>query len=328
MLGLRLKVMFALFALATLVNGFVGFGNCFRYSSPKRVTYSQFVQEMPREGWYEIRGCYLDLTSAVLLSSSSDGYFVPLRSGDQPQVAGQPGDQSQGAQSSTDPEASLPAQIKGGPQVLVYVGDTNLVREIDAYNNASNKPMTVWGMAHVSQLGAPPAQTALPMTVSGMVDRSVPSDSATADKLAQAAGIDGDLVTIDQGVHPNFFLAIAKIAAGIVMVIASLWTFGIHLDPAGVKEYFEAKKAHKAPDLLRDAETARRMPQGQAGVPPNFHYGHPQYPAAQPPYMPGQAVAPPEAPVPPPPQEPETPKVSEDVARLRDMKPFDPFGEN
>lgn len=318
MLGRRLKIMFAVFALGTLVSGFVSFGNCFRYSSPKRVTYSQFVQEMPREGWYEIRGCYLDLTSAVLLSSSSDGYFVPLRPidqppGDQPAVNPLPNGQPQGAPSQS------------GPEVLVSITDENLVHQIDAANNVANKPMTVWGMTHLSQLGSPPSQPMLSVTVSGMVNSSVPADSATADRLAAAAKIDGDMITIDQGVHPNFLLAIAKIAAGVVMMIASLWTFGIQLDPAGVKEYFEARKAHKAPDLLRDAETARRMPQGQAGVPQNFHYGHPQYPAA-PPYAPGQAAAPVEAPVSTSSAEAETPKVSEDVARLRDMKPFDPFG--
>jgi hypothetical protein len=321
--GIRLKIWLAVFALGALIGGFAKLADSMRFRSAQKVSVEQFIQSQPKQGWYDITGGYLDIANSVVSTDESDGYYVPLRSNN---------------------------DAPGGPiQIFVFVGDDKTVRLIDAYNNASNRKMTLWGTSHWSQLGKMPSTTSIPMEVSGLVHDMAAMDGNEAEHLQSAANSNGPLLDIHQGEHPNAFVALALIGGGLVFCYLSLLSFGINLDFTSIKDMLQGRKAAATgPDLARYPGSVVSNHYNQSGyAPPPPVYtgqqqpGYPPQPAPftqTPPNMGGQQhypqqgspeqtpYAPPPAPAPPAPElDQKTAKEQEELAKLREMKPFDPF---
>src|SRR5579862_4144531 len=103
----RLKRVLAALAVLCILGGFAGIGDSLRYRTAKTVTFSQFVQEHPKQGWFKITGGTLDLANAVLPEDrDTRAYYVPLRAAGDTQM--------------------------GDVQVVVLVTDDPTLSQIDA----------------------------------------------------------------------------------------------------------------------------------------------------------------------------------------------------
>jgi len=235
----RMKVFLIGATLASFGSGFHEIGNALKYHHPIQMTLAQFEQAHPDAGWYQITDATLDVANSIPKEGTTSGYYVPLKvPGVVSATAGvaafggsTPGQTSTGSSASTiSPQAPSP------PPVIVYITDSDMIKQLDAYNNSVNRPMTAEGNLHSSDLKNITVQSSIPVQVSGMVLTEDSQRDDDMEDLHAKLGTDESLLLIGLGRHPNGFMGMVFLGGGVLLALGTLWSFGVQPSVSGIKE--------------------------------------------------------------------------------------------
>jgi len=186
----RLKLLLIVGSFLLVLAGISEIREASKFSHPKVVTYAQFAQLKPSEGWFTIKGGVLNLLKTVELKKTRHGsttstYYVAMMAPDD------------------DP-------IDGPTSIVVVAHDANLTADIEGLRAKQDLP----DEKLVAYLAAHKKDLMVAGDVSGMVR---PETMAKAQLGTTMDGLTKDYVVLEQGQSPSMKTGVGMLIIGIVL---------------------------------------------------------------------------------------------------------------
>jgi hypothetical protein len=206
--AVRAALVVAVCTIALLVYGINEIMQAGKYSQPKVMSYEQFVQQKPEEGWYRITGAFYDLTGGIHFHREFDKddinniseIYVPVFS-----VAEMASD------SKSEPKVKLIVQTRNPGMLETY-------RSFGSSSGSMSKEQVLdYLKQHADQIY-------VRKDVEGMVKSGLNSeDSDKTKELAKlSANLDPDYVLLEEGKKPSMLVGLGLTALGLLLGVGQV----------------------------------------------------------------------------------------------------------
>jgi len=199
-----------LLAIALIGFGIEGIHEASSFHAPVSISYDAFSRSTPKEGWYRVTGCRLELPEAIFAVKTVNGV----------------------AEKDTDGEVKvtkvyLPVHNDRGPdpaqvRLVVQTEDAAVVstiKEMRRINHAPDKQIEQWIQQNEARL-------VLHRDLQGMISESTSLDTDVQDKVKTIPGLGPSYAVLEDGDKPSSMgAALGSLVLGGVLFVVTCIVF-------------------------------------------------------------------------------------------------------